>query len=77
MTKKIRKSILLISLFAGGLLIGFNAGHLSNWWNTALFVIGMILVSMSTTVLGLLKTIWKKCTEGENNENMQKNGTYN
>lgn len=50
----------MILCAAGGLLIGFNAAQVSNGLNAALFVIGIVLISMSTTIVGLLQTVWKK-----------------
>lgn len=60
---KKEKLTLLLSLIiclAGALLIGFNAGKLSSPINVILFVIGVILLSISTTIMGLLETIFKK-----------------
>ena len=37
----------------GGALIGFNAGRLNDRLSAALFVAGLALVSISTTMLGL------------------------
>lgn len=60
MKKDIAKTIVtLIVCLIGGVLIGFNAGKLSNTVNVVLFVVGVFLVSASTTIVGLLKTIFK------------------
>lgn len=55
----IRTLILMLICGAGGLLIGFNAGHMSNTANAALFVLGVVLLAMSTTLVGLFETVWK------------------
>lgn len=44
----------LLLCAAGGLLIGFNAGHLSNGLNAALYVIGIVMVAGSLKALGLI-----------------------
>ncbi len=56
----IRTIVLMLICAAGAMLIGFNAGHLSNGLNIVLFVLGIALLSMSATVTGLLETVWKK-----------------
>lgn len=56
----LRNILLLIIVATGALLIGFNAGQLSNSLNALLFVVGVVLLSMSTTLLGLFETLWKK-----------------
>ncbi len=61
MKKEIITTILLMLVCAaGGLLIGFNAGYLSNGLNAVLFVIGLGLVSMSTTLVGILQKMWRR-----------------
>lgn len=56
----IRMIVLLLLCGVGGMLIGFHAGHLSNGLHIALFVIGIALVSLSLTMIGLLQTVWKR-----------------
>lgn len=54
------RTLVLLSLCAiGGLLVGFNAAHLTNGLNVALFVIGLSLIALSNTLIGLFATIWK------------------
>lgn len=48
----LRTVLLLVLCLAGGALIGFNAGHLSNGLNAGLFVLGIALVSCSVMYLG-------------------------
>lgn len=58
---------LLIICLTGSLLIGFNANKLSNAINVVLFVIGVLLLSSSITIVGLIETIFKR--KDKNNDN--------
>lgn len=58
--ESIKTFVLMIICLSGALLIGFNAGKLSNGINLALFIVGIVLISVSTTIISLLETIFKK-----------------
>lgn len=56
----IRIMIFMMLCAVGGILIGLNAPRLSDGANAVLFVLGIVLISMTITAEGLFQTVWKR-----------------